>query len=65
MKTFENRKAEKKFVEILEAIESPLQREHFVDKVKALRDEKIISEDGEFSCFFVTERDLMALAKTV
>jgi hypothetical protein len=62
MKTFKTRRDERKFTDILEAMPTQYARNKFVDKVKALRDAKIVSEDGEYDEYYVTEKDLMKLA---
>ena len=63
MKTFKTKQVERKFGEILELMPTAYSRNVYVEKVKALRDAKIVSEDGEYKEYYVTEKDLMNLAE--
>lgn len=62
MKTFKSRRAEMKFTEILEALPTKYARDSYTEKVKALRDDKVTSEDGKYTEFLVTEKELINLA---
>ena len=63
MKTFDSKKTERKFGEILEALPNEQVRREYVDSVKALRDTKITSGEGAYSIYFVTQREVIELAE--
>ena len=65
MKTFKSRKVERKFTDILEVFPTKYGRNAFVNAVKDLRDKKITSQEGEYTEFLVTEKDLLNIAKTL
>lgn len=67
VKMFADRKAQEKFLEIVNAFEADkayIQKEAFVEEVKDLFDAKITSEEGEYDEFRITVKDLVAIAET-
>lgn len=60
---FHQRAAEKRFIEVLDAIEHPNSRALFTDEVKALFWDKQFSEEGKHNVFKITSSDINRLAK--
>jgi flagellin-specific chaperone FliS len=57
VKMFESRKAEKLFVELSNSLEGE-KHEAFSENIRSLFDKKIISEEGEYNTFRLTEQDV-------
>lgn len=63
MKIFEDKKALKKYSEVIQAMPSQVVRTKFSDEVKELADKKVTSVGGEYKSFYVTEDEVISLAK--
>lgn len=59
---FQNRKALKLFAEISDALEGK-ERKAFTEKVMQLFEDKVVSEEGEYQEFKITEADVKRIAR--
>ncbi len=63
-KVFDSRKTGKEFFEMSEMLTEG-KKKIFADSVRALSEKKKLSEEGEYSEFYVTQKDLRKLFKEV
>lgn len=64
VKILKDRKTEEFFSEMYNSFVG-YRQELFAQRVRDLRDKKVVSEEGEYPEFYVTKEDLINIARTI